>query len=1030
MLRYLSSALLCCLLSLFSRSQTPRDSYIQYFSTENGLPSNGIRGIRWDEETGFLWLATEAGIARFNGVNFKIFTNDSSSGIATERIWFMVGNRAGKIYTADLAGNVFTINKNTLKFLQVWKNNPQNPVGINRLFSVSESFFNERKDHLESWRELGSFNRILPLNDSTCLLVSPRNVFFLTRDGRSRPAFNEQSPVIKNAFMIGDDCFLVDEENRLLHFDPNSGLHQNVIIKDENGTNIPLVPRTGGIFWEPGREAPVLINTEKAWLLEYREGVIRAKLISSQVPTDAFIQSVNYSPRFKCLFIATDSRGLIVIREHLVQSMKRKDNTTKKRNSYYSQVVLPNGNILTNEGDVIGDRETKESELPVKGAFNFTISLTGDTLLWFIQSDKQLKKGYLHNYNYRTGVTKVFEKISVTQQVVFAQSMGKLYMATNLGLGIIEADTFRLLTDFKVAGESTLLYDMKETDPGILMIATCNSLLSFDVRTNTLSSVFNKDNFCVRTVWKYRDYLFFGTYGNGFYIRKGDRIKAMPLDKNRYLLYTHCFMPDDAGYCWISTNRGLFKARLDELVNAYEYDSRTVYYHYFGKKDGMEMTEMNGGCTPCAVKFRGNMISFPTMDGLLWVDPDQAQPVLPIGDIYIDDIMVENKRTDLASFYNTSLPAGTGEISFKLAFSAWCNIENIYLDYQLNDTLNWRPVNFEGGAEIRFNNLPPGKYKLRIRKLNGYGFNNYTYLEVPFRIIVPWYNRWWFYALVALAFLGLVLFYLQVRTRQYRVRQLKLEKQVAEKTRELKDQNEVLEKNNTIKTRLISIISHDIVTPLKFVTVAGQNLITKRQVMPEELQLEALQEMTNTAQELQLLSTNILNWIKYQNENRRLAKETFNLRELVNQVMGILNTLAGHKKLQLVNDVDGGMEVYQFIEPLKIIIYNLVANAINFTEKGSIVISAEQTPQETIVRVTDEGVGMTPEQIKNIMADQYIISSANMDNRKGNGLGYLIIKDLVKMMGAVLSISSEKGTGSKVSISFPFVSPHNGGGSI
>lgn len=80
-------------------------------------------------------------------------------------------------------------------------------------------------------------------------------------------------------------------------------------------------------------------------------------------------------------------------------------------------------------------------------------------------------------------------------------------------------------------------------------------------------------------------------------------------------------------------------------------------------------------------------------------------------------------------------------------------------------------------------------------------------------------------------------------------------------------------KNNSIKTRLISIISHDIVTPLKFLNVAGKNLIEKRKLMSEDLQVETLKEITNTSQELQLLSTNILNWIKYQNENRRLVKK-------------------------------------------------------------------------------------------------------------------------------------------------------------
>jgi hypothetical protein len=52
----------------------------------------------------------------------------------------------------------------------------------------------------------------------------------------------------------------------------------------------------------------------------------------------------------------------------------------------------------------------------------------------------------------------------------------------------------------------------------------------------------------------------------------------------------------------------------------------------------MEMTELNGGCTPCALRLKNNTISFPTMDGLLWVNPDYAIPVLPDGDIFIDEI--------------------------------------------------------------------------------------------------------------------------------------------------------------------------------------------------------------------------------------------------------------------------------------------------------------------------------------------------------------------------------------------------------
>jgi signal transduction histidine kinase len=198
--------------------------------------------------------------------------------------------------------------------------------------------------------------------------------------------------------------------------------------------------------------------------------------------------------------------------------------------------------------------------------------------------------------------------------------------------------------------------------------------------------------------------------------------------------------------------------------------------------------------------------------------------------------------------------------------------------------------------------------------------------------------------------------------------------------------------------------------------VAGKNLIEKRNMMSEDLQVETLKEITNTSQELQLLSTNILNWIKYQNENRRLVKETFNLYEMVTQLLGLLQSLARQKKLIILNDVDPALEIHQFYEPLKILIYNLLTNAIHFTEKGAIVVSAVKDNSHIIVSVKDEGIGMSPEQIQRLMAEEVVITSANVDNKKGHGLGYLIIKDLLKTMDATLDIQSKKGAGATVSI--------------
>lgn len=119
------------------------------------------------------------------------------------------------------------------------------------------------------------------------------------------------------------------------------------------------------------------------------------------------------------------------------------------------------------------------------------------------------------------------------------------------------------------------------------------------------------------------------------------------------------------------------------------------------------------------------------------------------------------------------------------------------------------------------------------------------------------------------------------------------------------------------------------------------------------------------------------------------------------------------------NRVAPGLEIHQFYEPLKILVYNLLTNAIYFTEKGSITVSALSEEKYITLSVRDEGIGMTPEQIQRLMAEEVVITSANVDNKKGHGLGYLIIKDLLKTMDASLDIQSRKGEGATVSIRMP-----------
>lgn len=1008
----------CLLLLLSARlfAQPGSSFYIKQFGTEDGLPSNGIKGLQWDEKTRFLWIATEAGLVRYNGMSFKTFTTDDNPSITNERVLFLVKNNAGSIYAADNTGNIFKVSDNNLSFV-----NRKNIAGNARSNIVTiavSDLFHGAGHQITNGPFALQFDQVIPVSDTSCFIRHNQRLFFFSLKMSSPKLLDLPLPKISSSFSCGGAFFIADPAGMIWRIDPTTFVINRVSFQTNNSSAL-LGQANSLLRWENGLKYPILFYGTSAYIIDYSGGNLTATLFCDRVPQDALIRFVQYDEKTGSLFIGTDSKGIIIIKKNKVQSVRKERTTANQRTSYYSQLPLEDGNVLTNEGHVLGKNNPERSTPPFSGPFSISSYLMGDSLFWFMRFDNTLRGNCLHRLNLKTKELTAFGKIREgALQMVMTSSRGKLYLANENGIYVLSGDSLLQLFAYKTPNKQYIHFDMKELRPGVLAIANCNSLLSFDIDARRIDTLFRTDNYCVRTIWIYKDYVFFGTYGNGLYCMKGNVVRALPLDKSRHLLFTHCFVDDGNGFCWISTNRGLFKANIAEMINAWETGARQVYYHYFGRVDGMEMTEMNGGCTPCGITLKDHTISFPTMEGLLWVNPGTATPELPDGEIFLDEVFVDNRRTEAAALQKPLRP-GKHDVVYRLGFSAWCNKENVYLEYRLNNEPEWKAVNIENGAVVQLNNLAQGSYVLRIRKLNGFGVDNYSYREIRFSIPAPWHQRWWFFLLCGLALLGLITAYFRFRTRQYMLRQRKLELQVAEKTKELQEQNEILEKNNTIKTRLISIISHDIVTPLKFLTVAGKKLLEKRKLMDEALQQETIQEMANTSQELQLLSTNILNWIKYQNENRRLMKETFRLHEVTNQVLGVLQSLANQKKIGLINQTNPDIAVYQYQEPLKILLYNLVSNAINFSEHGNITISNSMENEMLIVQVADEGVGMTPEQIQNIMADQFIVSSANIDNRKGNGLGYLIIKDLMKMMGASLSIQSQKNKGTVVSVTIP-----------
>ena len=1008
--------ILLCLAPGLPAMAQPGGITVRHYSTENGLPSNGIQGMQWDEANRFLWLATEAGFVRFNGAEMKSFSRQNTPFIESERTSFFIRNLQGKMLGSDMRGNLLQVAGNRLEPYPFSMSRERNNWGQYRLLMASDSLYTAGFRWFSKMRPYLLIAHLVPLSDTSCLLLQQPGLFHFTA-GQDEPVEMPAGRELKKIFVAGDAVYGLNQRGQAFRIGNNGATVEPVTVL-QNGNRQPLLLNPSRLFWESGMPAPLYLEDGICRSLEKTKEGLLATTLFRGIEVDALVRHLQYSPALQLLFLGTESKGLYIVQPQQVQVYKADRKKQQVRNSHYAQVVLPGGNVLTNEGVELGPFPPGTPTLPISGKFIFSTQLSGDSLLWFAQQSGKNDIVCLNQYNKRTGRHTAFPHIRIREQYGLVTTAAGTFLANEQGLARLEGDSLRFLFRHRGSSSDLLTYELLESAPGELVLAGCFGLLRYRLATGQLDTLYNKETYCVRSIRKLGDYLFIGTYGDGYYIWKDGVLRSMPADKNRYLLYTHCFMPDSNGYVWMSTNRGLFKARLADITTAFETGGDVVYYHYFGKNDGMQTTELNGGCTPCAVRVPDGRFSFPSMDGLVWIHPEQAQPILPEGDIWIDEWEVEEQRYLLTGDSIPVLPAGTRGLTLRLAVPAWAHPENLYLEYRLQDTAAWRLVRVEQGMKLQLGNLSYGRHRVQLRKRNGFGSGNFSYLSFTFRIRTPWYLQWWFVLLAVMGTGGLITGAVYLRIRQLRRIQYRLETLVAQKTQELQRQNTLLEKNDTIKTRLISIISHDIVTPLKFVAAAGRKLVANKAQMSESLQQETIREMTHTAQDLQLLSTNILNWIKYQNKNRRMVQEPVQVKALVDQIMGVLQIMAREKGLELCNETDPALELVQFAEPLRILVYNLLSNAISFSDRGTITVFSTRNEQLVRLHVRDEGIGMMPEQVQNLLSEDYVVVSPGSDQRRGNGLGYLIIKDLLQLMQVGMEIQSEKGKGTEVTLLF------------
>ena len=227
---------------------------------------------------------------------------------------------------------------------------------------------------------------------------------------------------------------------------------------------------------------------------------------------------------------------------------------------------------------------------------------------------------------------------------------------------------------------------------------------------------------------------------------------------------------------------------------------------------------------------------------------------------------------------------------------------------------------------------------------------------------------------------------------------------------EVQKRTEKLSAANYLKDKLFSIISHDLRSPMNSLN-SIVNLFTVSHIETHEIKA-LLPSLKQALQNCTQLLENLLAWSTMQMKGIKLKPEKSHIYQLVEDGISLYRNLALNKEIQLINKVSPVMTINADTNMVRLVLRNLIANAIKFTpEKGKIEISATVDNSWVWVAISDSGVGMTYEAIESVFKTGAATSTSGTNNEKGTGIGLLLCRECIEQNGGEITVKSEPGKG-------------------
>jgi ligand-binding sensor domain-containing protein/signal transduction histidine kinase len=764
-------------------AQAP-EYFTRTWSVEDGLPQNAVTAIVQTRD-GYLWLGTYSGLARFDGVHFKVFDNDDTPALRSRRVTSLFEDRNGRLWIGHETGELGWYKDGAFHSAEApstWKGGKVFAIGSDEdddLWLANEDCLLVRlRDGLALTPEAGGAMK-LPI-----FVRDSRGVIWIARDGKlsvlkrgklSPVEFEGQSAssFVQAICPSSDGGLWIAVDGRLRKW------RDKQWVEDRGATPWGNVSCSPLLETQSGNLAGGTVDSGLFLMLPNRQSIC---FNTTNGLPQSWVRSLTEDHEGN-LWLGAGSGGLVLVRASKVSSVNPPDRW-QGRSVLAANMTGDGAMWIGTEGAGIyrlqNDQWTRMTE--ADGLANLYV--------WALSEDS---RGQLWAGTWGGGVfmwrdgrfarVPGLEDISAPTPALLHTATGPSWIGTGDGLLRYDAGTITRygrkeglqLPDVRAiaqADDGALWFGMSGGGLGRLKDGRLKQFRESDGLANDFIQCLKLDS--DGTLW-------IGTLGGGLNRLRQGHFATVGVAQG-LANGVICQIADDGeGSFWMGSHGGIMRVNKVELNRCADGETNAVNCITCGKGEGLPTLECSGGMQPGGCKTPDGRLWFPTSKGLVVINPALVKINELPPPVVIEEVLVDGKPAPLDAGGSTPLriPPGGPLVEFRYTGLSFAVPENVRFKYRLEGLgSDW----LEAGTQrsVRYSYIPPGDYTFHVIACNNDGVWNEKGASLAFTMLPRFWQTWWFRVTAGVAACAGVAGSVLVETRRRMRRKLeRLERQRA-----------------------------------------------------------------------------------------------------------------------------------------------------------------------------------------------------------------------------------------------------------